>query len=201
MVHGHELGAAAARRLAELGCCTIAPGLTDAEFDRIEHEYGVTFADDHRAFLAAGLPVRDLRPGPPGAIVAGAGWPDWRHGDPDRLRAMLDWPAEGVLGDVADGEWWLDEWGGRPADPAAAVEVVRGLIAAAPRMVPVFGHRYLPAGRGTAGHAVLSIYGHDVIRYGMDLRHYVDQEFQRPPPGWPPNPPPTLTAPFWRDLP
>jgi hypothetical protein len=46
-----------------------AAGLTDAEFDAVEHEFGFTFAPDHRAFLAAGMPT-------------GRGWPDWR--DPDR---------------------------------------------------------------------------------------------------------------------
>ncbi|MFJ8963949.1 hypothetical protein ACIRG5_31625 [Lentzea sp. NPDC102401] len=40
--------------MAELGCCEIAPGLTDAEFARIEAEHGFEFADDHRAFLAVG---------------------------------------------------------------------------------------------------------------------------------------------------
>lgn len=54
---GVSLGIAAARRLAEPGCREIAPGSTDAEFARIEAEWGLEFADDHRAFLAAGLPV------------------------------------------------------------------------------------------------------------------------------------------------
>ena len=35
----------------------MAPGLTDAEIDRAEREYGFEFADDHKAFLQAGLPV------------------------------------------------------------------------------------------------------------------------------------------------
>ena len=54
---GVLLGAEAARRLAETGLYECEPGLTDAEFERIEREYGFEFADDHRAFLAAGLPV------------------------------------------------------------------------------------------------------------------------------------------------
>ncbi|GAA5008870.1 hypothetical protein [Actinopolymorpha pittospori] len=61
---GARLGAEAARRLAQLGCYELAPGLTDAEFARIEAQYGFEFADDHRAFLAAGLPMN--RPWQPG---------------------------------------------------------------------------------------------------------------------------------------
>lgn len=62
---GARAGARAARRLAELGVCELGPGLSGAEFDRTEAECGVVFADDHRGFLAAGLPV--------GAAPGGAG--------------------------------------------------------------------------------------------------------------------------------
>ena len=44
-------------------------------------------------------------------------------------------------------------------------------------MVPVYGHRYLPAGRGSYGHPVLSIYQTDIIVYGTDLADYIDNEF------------------------
>jgi len=71
----------AAARLAALACCRLTPGLTDAEFAQVEARYGITFADDHRAFLAAALPVDDDRL---------HGWPDWRDGDPAELRRMLD---------------------------------------------------------------------------------------------------------------
>jgi hypothetical protein len=46
-ISGVRLGIEAAHRLAELGCCEIGPGLTDAEFAGIEHEFGFEFADDH----------------------------------------------------------------------------------------------------------------------------------------------------------
>ena len=46
-------------------------------------------------------------------------------------------------------------------------------------MIPVFGHRYLPAGRGTCGHPVLSIYQSDIIVYGTDLADYITCEFSR----------------------
>jgi hypothetical protein len=73
---GAELGVEAARRLAGRQGVDVQPGLTEAEFARIEARFGFAFADDHRAFLAAGLPV-------------GGGWPDWRHGGPDELRERL----------------------------------------------------------------------------------------------------------------
>ncbi len=97
---GLRWGLQAAQRLAQLDCCDIEEGLTDAEFDRIEHEYGFEFADDHRAFLAAGLPVR--QPREEGQTWTKP-WPDWRHGDPDELREHLNWPVDCLRWDVLGG--------------------------------------------------------------------------------------------------
>lgn len=176
------------------GGCEIAPGLTDAEFDRVEARYGFEFADDHRAFLAVGLPVR--QPPKPGQTWSSP-WPDWRHGDPDALRRQLDWPVQGVLNEVECGSWH-SRWGPRP-DPADAVAVARQRLAEAPRMVPVYGHRCLPAGRGTFRHPVLSMWGTDIIRYGEDLADYIRHDFEKPPPEYPTHWQNEVTVPFWRD--
>jgi hypothetical protein len=158
------LGAAAARLLADSGRFPIRPGLTDAELVGVETEFGFSFADDHRAFLAAGLPW-------------GRGWTDWRGGDRGQLRERLALPVEGVLFDVMENGFWYDGWGPRPADDDAAVSVARGGLVTAPRMIPVYSHRYLPAGRGAAGHPVLSIYQTDVVCYGADIVDYLRREF------------------------
>jgi hypothetical protein len=158
------LGVTAARLLAEAGKFPIRPGLTGAELDAVEAEFAFSFADDHRAFLAAGLPY-------------GRSWPDWRDGDRAALRERLAWPVEGVLFDVVQNEFWYDGWGPRPDAEDDAVAIARGQLVTAPRMVPVYSHRYLPAGRGTSGHPVLSIYQTDVIGYGADLVDFLHHEF------------------------
>lgn len=198
---GVRLGERAARELARLGCCGIGPGLTEAEFARIEREYGFEFAGDHRAFLAAGLPLNDLRPRVEGVIYThDEPWPNWRDGDPAKLRAALDWPVEGVLFDVEHG-YWHPDWGARPESGAEAVEAAKPHLAAVPRMVPVYGHRYLPPGRGSHGHPVLSMWQTDIICYGDDLVDYVHHEFD--PPGtrsYESRPAPQATVAFWRDF-
>lgn len=188
-----SLGIDAALRLARLGCCKIGPGLTDDELARIEHEFGFEFADDHRAFLAVGLPLN----------VPGQGnsWPEWRSRDPTVLRVQLMWPAEGVLFDVEHNEVWHHSWGERPADLDVALETARRHLVRALQMVPVYGHRYLPAGRGTFGHPVLSMWQADIIYYGADLIDYVRQEFGGPgmdrrDPRWDPQ----SSVPFWLDF-
>ncbi|MFD9303222.1 SMI1/KNR4 family protein [Streptomyces sp. NPDC060048] len=194
---GAPLGAEAARRLSQLGRFDISPGLSDAEFERIEEEFGFEFSDDHRAFLAAGLPIG--RPSGQGRVSPR--WPDWRNGDPDELRDRLTWPVDGVLFDVEHNDFWSEDWGAKPGAPADALVLARARLAEVPKMVPICSHRYLPAGRGTYGHPVLSMYQTDIIYYGADLIDYVHQEFGGPKPdrqgeayAHP------ATIPFWRDL-
>lgn len=192
---GFRLGVAAARRLATLGCCRIDKGLSDAEFDRIEREYGFEFADDHRGFLATGLPV--WQPYEEGQTWEQP-WPDWRNGDLGALREHLSWPVDYLLWDVQHGHW-RQEWGKRPEAREEAVEVARARLADVPKMVPVYAHRFLPAGRGTFAHPVLSMLGWDIVYLGTDLLDYIDQEFKEPRPERPDDWNPQATVPFWRD--
>ncbi|MEV7071614.1 hypothetical protein [Streptomyces sp. NPDC093990] len=194
---GVRLGAEAARRLAETGLYEFEPGLTDAEFARIESEYGFEFADDHRAFLAAGLPVNVP---PEEGQTWSKPWPEWRGGDLDSLSRQLAWPTEGVLLDVEHNAFWYDGWGERPSDEATALDTARRHLRAAPVLVPVYAHRYLPAGRGSFGHPVLSMWQTDVIYYGLDLADYVHQEFDEARGDVDEDWNPRATVPFWRDL-
>ena len=196
-----SLGTQAARNLAQTGRCEIGPGLTDAEFSRVEHEYGFEFADDHRAFLAAGLPLNTPIPQVEGVYHSHAKpWPDWREGSPEELREALAWPAQGVLSDVEHG-YWHDTWGARPDDAAEALHTAEEHLATVPRLIPIYGHRYLPSGRTTHGHPVLSMWQTDIICYGTDLVDYIHQEFggpgiDRTDPLWKPQ----ATVPFWSDF-
>jgi hypothetical protein len=200
---GRRLGTEAMHRLRRRDVCAIEAGLTDAEFARVETEFGFRFADDYRAFLAAGLPVNS-RPEPrePGVVYTHPKpWPDWRGGDPATLRQFMDWPIEGVLFDVEHNRFWHGDWGSMPDDRASALEAAQRMLADAPRMVPIYGHRYLPAGRGTFGHPVLSMWQADIIYYGLDLADYIDREFGSVDPGqgedrWHPQ----ATVEFWRDF-
>ena len=164
---GVRFGAKAARLLARTGHTEIRPGLTEQELTGVEARFGFAFADDHRAFLAAGLPT-------------GGGWPDWRHGNASQLRSWLGRPVEDVIFAVAEADFWHPGWGTRPARRADVVADARAHLASVPQLVPVYSHRYLPAGRATFGHPVLSIRGADIISYGYDLIDYVRQEFGGP---------------------
>jgi hypothetical protein len=140
--------------------------------NRAEHEF--EFADDHRAFLAAGLPVNTPHMSEAGVFHTwDQPWPEW-CGDPDDLHRQLGWPVKGVLLEVESGEHWNPAWGEEPDTTEEAVEVARLAMEDVPRLIPVYGHRFLPAGRGTSGHPVLFVCGTDGV--------------------WP-----KATVPFWRD--
>jgi hypothetical protein len=169
--------------LADSGRFPRQPGLTDAELARIEDEFGFRFAADHRAFLAAWPP-------------SGRGWPDWRTTDREALRERLAAPVEGVLFDVAQKDFWYEGWGARPPAPEEAVAVARRYLMTVPRMVPLYAHRYLPA--GLSDHPVLSIYQTDIVPYGNDLTDWIRREFHLGAASEKPDRRPTV--PFWRDL-
>ncbi|MET7970018.1 hypothetical protein [Micromonospora sp. NPDC005305] len=98
-------------------------------------------------------------------------------------------PLATALDGIRHGEW-PPGWSRRPHDLDRRMAKAKRLLAAVPRMVPVYGHRYLPAGRGSSGHPVLSIHGlSDTIVYGHDLAHYIDHEFREP----------RVTVSFWRE--
>ncbi|MGW4894024.1 hypothetical protein ACWEQL_17400 [Kitasatospora sp. NPDC004240] len=158
----------AAGELQALLDAEIGPGLGAAELDAVEARFGFRFSADHRVFLSAGLPH------------GSRSWPDWRHGDPDDLRARLAWPVEGVLFDVGHNGFWYPGWGPEPAERADRLRIAEAALVNVPQLVPVHGHRYLPAADGAEdfqGHPVLSVHQTDIISYGDDLADHVRTEF------------------------
>ncbi|MFF6787532.1 hypothetical protein ACFY9C_00475 [Streptomyces filamentosus] len=155
----------AARALQGMLRTEIGPGLTERELDAVEARFGFVFSADHRVFLASGLPR------------GSSTWPDWRDGDPEDLANWLAWPVEGVLFDVEHSGFWHPAWPSRPAERSEALRVARTGLESVPRLVPVYGHRYLPGTAGEHGHPVLSVHQTDVILYGNDLTDYIHREF------------------------
>ena len=107
-------------------------GLTETELADVESIVDAHLPDDLRSFLAEGLPL-------------GKGFPDWRQPDSDSIRDQLTWPFEGIAFDIEQNAFWMDAWGIRPPDFAEALSIARMQVDAAPRLIPIMGHRYLPA--------------------------------------------------------
>ena len=154
--------------LDRLRKCDIAfvDGLTDAEIIAVEARFGFRFPPDLRLFLQTALPQ-------------GGSFPDWRSGEEPALREWLDLPRQGVLFDIEHNGFWLDEWGPRPSTLEEAKRVADELIEAAPRLIPIYLHRMMPAEPHLPGNPVFSVHQTDIIVYGVDLRDYLIHEFLR----------------------
>jgi hypothetical protein len=138
-------------------------GLTDADLKRIEKKYAFTFGPDQRALLRAALPLGDA-------------WLNWRHATAANIRERLQRPIEFVVGAVHKRDFWPHSWGPRPTESAAAEKTARAQLATVPALLPVFGHRYLPAAPAPAGSPVFAL-ADDVRIYADDLLAYAGLEF------------------------
>ena len=67
--------------------------------------------------------------------------------------------------------------GAAPAIAGRGPRVAEQLIAAAPRLIPVYIHRMMPAEPHLPGNPVFSVHQTDIIVYGTDLRDYLVHEF------------------------
>jgi len=138
---------------------------TPVELDRAQDIYGVTFPPDLLAFLSERHPLLNY---------------DWRTDNP-ALRQMFNWPYDGLLFDVENNNVWLPDWGEKPKTAPERAEVLKAIVDAAPRLIPLYSHRYLPAEPNEAGNPVFSVYQADIIYYGANLANYIDREVNRTP--------------------
>jgi hypothetical protein len=97
--------------------------------------------------------------------------------DTDAIEALLAWVVSGLEFDVECNGLWAPSWGAKPATVDDQKRCLRGLVEAAPRLIPVYGHRCLVGESGVAANPVLSIWQSDIVVYGADLRDYLLHDF------------------------
>jgi hypothetical protein len=102
---------------------------------------------------------------------------DWSAECP-AIREMLSWPFEMLQFDVENGFWWPD-WDERPAVKEQRDAVLREALERAPKLIPLYGHRFLPETPSEAGNPVFSMHGFDTIYYGDNLAGWLKRDF-----GW-----------------
>jgi hypothetical protein len=120
---------------------------------------------------------------------------NWSVEDP-AIRRMLAWPLEMLSRDVDQGLWWPD-WGERPDKGAERREVLREALGRAPKLIPLYSHRFLPEQPAGPGNPVFSMHGFDTVYYGVDLADYFAREFGSHPE---PVEMPVRKVPFWSEL-
>jgi hypothetical protein len=144
-----------------------APALTNADVVSIESKFSFRFPPDLRAFLQTAVP-------------RGEQFPDWHSGSEAHLREWLAIPREGVLFDIERNNFWLTEWGPRPESISETLQCAEKLLAAAPRLIPIYAHRMMPDDPRLERNPVFSVHQTDIIYYGYDLEDYLRHEFALP---------------------
>jgi len=142
---------------------TFADGLTSEECESAERAFGIKFPEDYREFLREALPV-------------GERFPDWRH-CPESIAESLEWPWEGMAFDIDQNAWWIDLFGSRPPSLDEALKVARSHYDEAPKLIPIYGHRFIPSEPLVPCNPVFSVYQMDIIYYGSNLQEYFEIEF------------------------
>ncbi len=111
------------------------------------------------------------------ASPVSSGWTDWRKVDDPEIWRMLNWLYEGICFDIEHDVFWPLAWGSKPSSITEVFAIARQWVDEAPKLIPVFGHRYLPSRPNAAGNPVFSVYQTDIIYYGADLWNYLENEF------------------------
>jgi len=154
-------------------------GLSEAEVESLEQSWGARFPYEYRHFLRVlGAPDRPqlhfgYGEGDSLDVSEGPSFYNWQT-EATEIARMLNWPLEGLLFDV-EHNLWLDGWGPKPDTLEARLNRVTELVAAAPRLIPIYSHRYvldypLP---NPHHNLVLSVNQSDIIVYGYTLRNYL----------------------------
>lgn len=156
--------------------------LSEDEIKKIEAKWKLKFPSDYHLFLnRLHCPDRKMsgywyvdESNEKKADLSPTFW-DWRNDDAAIQRA-LDGVREGILFDIEHNGLWLKKWGKKPRGKKNIVEVLDKLLKKAPKLIPVYGHRFLLEKPIQKTHPVLSIVQTDIIVMGNDLRSYLIEE-------------------------
>jgi hypothetical protein len=147
------------------------PGYTQTELDDAQAKWNLTFPPDLVAIFRERRSVIEQ----PGPIDL-----DWTQSPKKLIGDRLAWPLESFWFDVKHNGIWWPEWGAKPAKPDAQFEALRAAMDAAPRLIPLYSHRFLPQEPFEAGNPVFSVYQTDVTHYGANLADYIQRELGDP---------------------
>jgi hypothetical protein len=183
---------ASGRTLGTLWCARTrwTPGLSEAEIASCEARYGVRFPEAYRAMLrvmgGAGPTTRvGYDDGPVPVVKRASGVLDPRA-DEAEIRAKLSGLAERLWPEVADavdsGYTWPATFGADPGERASRLVAVQRWLDEAPRVWPLFLHRFLVLDPRCESPPVLSIWHcNDTIVYGETLEDYLVHELSLDP--------------------
>ena len=142
-------------------------GMSQQDVFDTEAYYGISFPDELKNFYATGLPIS-------------SGFYNWRNkssANISLIKRALEMPIEGLKVGLENGDFWCDSWGLHPEHSEDALEILLMHYSRAPKMIPIYSHRYMPSIPGSKNTPVFSIMQSDIIYFGTDLISYLEIEF------------------------
>src|SRR6185437_2266716 len=141
-----------------------ARGLSSEQVACIEAQLGFRIPDDF-AYLLQNLqdPGRVLFP--------------WSEFDKRKYDEIIEWVLHGIEFDIEKNGLWLERWGKKPDTRSTALDIARRDFVTWPKLLPIYGHRFLAAEPCRSGNPIFSIMQTDIDYYGADLPHYLLNEF------------------------
>lgn len=140
-------------------------GLNIKELNHIEHIYQLKFPKSLKNFLMNVVPVSK-------------GFYNWRDLSSSNINYIKQVIKRPILeiDDMAEEVDWCENWGREPDDPKAVAKEVKKRIKMAPKLIPIYIHRYMPVILDD-NPPIISAYGTDIIYYGENLENYFLIEF------------------------
>jgi hypothetical protein len=154
--------------------------------------FGFTFPPDYRQFLQLVLPVSKS-------------FTNWRLAltsveARSAIESKLNWPLEGIEFDIEHNDFWIEDWGKKPATLEEMFLVAKQKVEAAPKLIPIYGHRFIPADPHEINNPVFSVVQTDIIYYGRNLAEYLFYDCEQPRPKEVEVPDQPRKIPFWSEL-
>lgn len=143
--------------------------ITEENLAEIEYLYNITFPKSLVEFYKLGIPFG-------GKFADFPNWFDFSNCNVESIRKRLDFPMKSLKNDVING-FWISLWGERPSSVTCVEKIFTELSFNAPKLIPVYGHRYIPMLCMVENPPLLSIAGQDIVYYGEDLLDYLNREF------------------------
>lgn len=151
--------------LLEIQGIEFEEGLTLDELEQIERIYQIKFPRSLKQFLMTAQPIS-------------RGFYNWRNFQDDNvqfIKNVINRPLLDIHG-MAEEIYWCESWGEEPEDEKAIVKEIRKRLEKAPKLLPIYAHRYMPIVLDE-NPPVISIHGIDIIYYGENLEDYFNVEF------------------------
>ena len=181
------------KRMKEAGIVFLR-GLDEAELSRAEEMVNIRFPASLREVLRLGLPV-GWGDYPPDLFPR---WNDFTAENVERLRDWIEQPVQWLKRDVDRNGFWADSWGAKPEDAEKTTARFDEIAAQAPRLIPLFGHRFTVSGTFSDDPPIFSSVGMDTIRYGSNFDGWIRAELDRDWTGG--NKETVPRVPFWDDV-